>query len=353
MQRFGWSDAERGCYPPFRRLWRGNMRLWPLISLLFLGQCVRSAVPVQLAPVHDALVAVQAIPVALYPDNPARRDLGAFSYLGGWQLLGDVGWFGGLSALHADANHLTAVSDAGAVTEFDVGRFGHVSNAHIMPIPAACGTGGDKADRDSESLAFDPVGGDWWIGVEGRNAVCRVDNAFGVAERYARPPAMVDWPFNYGPETLLRLDDGRVIALAEGARDGGDLRPLLVFAGDPTDPRSAPLRLGYRPPQGFSPTDATQLPDGRVIVVNRRFTPWSLFTVCLTLIDPREFRAGAIVTGREIARFEPPVVTENFEGIAATQEGGQTIIWLVSDSNFASFQRTLLLKFALDPAKLP
>jgi len=331
----------------------GAMRFWPLLFLLFLGQCVRSAVPVTLAPVRDATVTVRAIPVSLYPGDPGRRDLGPFTYLGGWQLLGDVGWFGGLSSLSADGNHLTAVSDAGAVTEFDVGRFGHVSNAHIMPIPAACGTGGDKADRDSESLAFDPVGGDWWIGLEGRNAICRVDNGFVAAKGYTRPPAMADWPFNYGPETLLRLDDGRFMALAEGARDGGDTRMLLVFAGDPADPAQKPTQLSYRPPAGFSPTDATQLPDGRIIIVNRRFNLWSLFSVRLTLIDPHGFRAGALIEGREVARFEPPVVTENYEGIAATQDGDRLIVWLVSDNNFASFQRTLLLKFALDPAKLP
>jgi hypothetical protein len=329
------------------------MRLWPLLFLLLLGQCVRSATPYELAPVHDAPVAVQAIPVALYADDPARRDLGALTYLGGWQLRGDVGWFGGLSSLHAEGSHLTAVSDAGAVAEFDVGRFGHVANAHILPIPAACGTGGDKADRDSESLAFDPVSGAWWIALEGRNAICRTDNGFVVADRYARPQAMAKWPFNYGPETLVRLTDGRFVVIAEGAQNGGDTRDLVVFDRDPTDPAAITLRLSYRPPAGFSPTDMTQLPDGRLIVINRRFTPWSLFTARLTVIDPRDFRAGALVEGREIARFAPPTVPENYEGIAATQEDGRTIIWMVSDNNFATWQRTLLLKFAIDPAKLP
>jgi hypothetical protein len=329
------------------------MRFWPLLFLLLLGQCVRGAVPVALSPVHDAAVVVQARPVPLYADATERRDLGALTYLGGWQLLGDVGWFGGLSSLHADGNHLTAVSDAGAVTEFDIGRFGHISNAHIMPIPAACGTGGDKADRDSESIAYDDVSGDWWIGLEGRNAICRTDNGFARVERYARPAALRDWPFNYGPETLVRLADGRFMVLAEGAPDGGATRPLLIFDRDPTDPAAASLRLSYRPPAGFSPTDAAQLPDGRLIVINRRFTLWSLFTARLTIIDPAKFKDGAIIEGTEIARFEPPAVSENYEGIAIGEEDGRAVIWLVSDSNFATWQRTLLLKFALDPAKLP
>lgn len=329
------------------------MRFWPLLMLLFLATCVRSAVPVELAPIHDEPVVVTAVPVDLDSHDPAHRTLGALTYLGGWQLVGDVGWFGGLSSLHAEGNHLTAISDAGAVTEFDVGRFGHVSNAHIAPIPARCGSGGDKADRDSESLAFDPVEGDWWIGLEGRNAICRTDNGFAQAKRFARPSAMADWPFSAGPETLVRLDDGRFMVLAEGAPDGGDVRPLLVYDRDPTDPAAVPLRLGYRPPVGFSPTDAAQLPDGRLIVINRRFTAWSLFTAVLTLVDPRGFAAGATVSGREIARFEGPVVPENYEGIAITEGDSQILLWLVSDNNFASWQRTLLLKFAIDPARLP
>ncbi len=329
------------------------MRFRSLLFLLLLGQCVRGAMPEVLSPIRDAMVGVRAIPVALYPDDPDRHDLGAFSYLGGWQIIGDVGWFGGLSSLRADGNHLTAISDAGAVTEFDVGRFGHVSDAHIMPIPAACGTGGDKADRDSESLAYDVVDGDWWIGLEGRNAICRVDHDFRRTQRYARPAAMANWPFNYGPETLLRMDDGRFVVIAEGTPGDGATRPLLVFTNDPTDPKAVPQRLSYRPPVGFNPTDAAQLPDGRIIVINRRFTPWSMFTVRLTLIDPRRFSPRAVIEGREIARFESPVVTENYEGIAITQDNDRLVMWLVSDSNFAAFQRTLLLKFAIDPAKLP
>lgn len=329
------------------------MRFWPVLFLLMLGQCVHSAVPVTLSPVHDTPVIVTAVPVALYGNAPDRRDLGALTYLGGWALRGDVGWFGGLSSLHAEGNHLTAVSDAGAIAEFDIGRFGHVSNAHIMPMPAACGSGGDKADRDSEALAFDPIEGDWWIALEGRNAICRTDNDFMMAKRYARPRVMANLPFNYGPETLVRLDDGRFMVLAEGDADSAETRHLFVFDRDPTDPGAAHLRLSYRPPSGFSPTDAAQLPDGRLLVLNRRFTPWSLFTVVLTVVDPRTFVGGATIEGREVARFESPVVQENYEGIAVTQDGEQTIVWIVSDSNFSSWQRNLLLKFAIDPAKLP
>jgi len=49
-----------------------------------------------------------------------------------------------------------------------------------------------------------------------------------------------------------------------------------------------------------------------------------------------------------IARFEPPVTSDNYEGLSVTIENGRPIIWIVSDDNYSLWQRTLLLKFALN-----
>ena len=38
-----------------------------------------------------------------------------------------------------------------------------------------------------------------------------------------------------------------------------------------------------------------------------------------------------------------------FEGLAITREHGQTIVWLVADDNLLPLQRSLLLKFRLNP----
>jgi len=50
----------------------------------------------------------------------------------------------------------------------------------------------------------------------------------------------------------------------------------------------------------------------------------------------------------ELATLAGPMTVDNFEGIA-TRRGpkGETLIYLVSDDNFRSGQRTLLLMFAL------
>lgn len=318
-----------------------------LLVVLFLGQCVRSSTTHDLTPVMAEPAQIRAEPVALYPAEPGRRQLGPLTYLGGWQLTSDNPAFGGLSSLNVEGNRVTALSDAGGLVQFRIGRFGHISQARIFPVPAGCGGSREKTGRDTESFAHDPASGRWWLGFEWRNVICRTNEDFGKGERVIQPPEMSRWSHTKGAETLLRLRIGRFLVIAEGAPGGGPIRPAILFGGDPTNPRTLRSKLGYLPPEGFSPTDATELPDGRILILNRGFTPFSLFTACLTIVDPGTIRMGAVVRGRVIARFQSPAISENFEGIASGTENGRTVVWLISDDNFASWQRTLLLKFAL------
>jgi hypothetical protein len=67
------------------------------------------------------------------------------------------------------------------------------------------------------------------------------------------------------------------------------------------------------------------------------------------MIDPRAIAPGAVLVGQEIARLAPPLSLDNMEGLAITEEAGQTMVWLISDDNFSPLERTLLMKFALLP----
>ncbi|WP_293879991.1 esterase-like activity of phytase family protein [Sphingomonas sp.] len=324
------------------------MRWSVLFLVLLLGQCVRSSATHDLTPIGAAAITIHVRPVALYPGDPERREVGGLSYLGGWQLQSDNPSFGGLSPLNVEGNAVTALSDAGGLVRFRIGRFGHVSAATIMPVPDGCGGGFAKTGRDTESLAHDAATGHWWIGFEARNVICQTNADFSIGERVAQPPQMAGWSRTRGPETMVRLRDGRFLVIAEGSPDGGRLSPAVLFIGDPTDPATPRGGLSYLPPPGFSPTDAAELSDGRILILNRSFGPLSLFTACITVVDPRTLKGSAVITGPVVARFESPTLSENFEGIAAETENGRTVLWIVSDDNFASWQRTLLLKFALN-----
>lgn len=294
---------------------------------------------------------IALVPLPLDAANPASRRVGDLDFLAAWELKSDNGIFGGLSALAALKNgRFLAISDAGAVVGFGIGDNGRADRPFIAALPGAYGKGILYKDRDSEGLAYDPGTGRVWVSYEYRNAIRRFPPSLARVDGIVRPAAMRDWPSNSGPEALVRLNDGRFLVFAEG---GGDeesegIYPAILFSGDPAEPGTASFSFRYRPPDGYRITDATPLPDGRLLLLHRRIGVPDGFTAKISLFDPATVQRGALTHGRVIATLESPLLVDNMEGIATTQENGRTIVWLVSDDNFNIFQRTLLMKFALD-----
>lgn len=289
-------------------------------------------------------------PVLLDRHDPRRTRAGALVFMGGLELHSPDPGFGGFSSLSVVGDRFTLLSDGGNIVRFRMGVGWRPSQIAFANLPAGPGTGWDKGDRDSESMAIDPASGRIWIGFEKYNAIWRFAPGFARAARVAEPEAMADWDEGAGPESLVRLADGRFLTISEASTpESGDDREGLIFAGDPTVAARPAFTFRYRPPRGYDVSDATQLPDGRLAILNRRFRLPFLFTAKVTLVNPSTIRPGAVVRGREIATLAPPLVHDNFEGIAATREGRDTMLWLVSDDNQSRLQRSLLLKFRLDP----
>lgn len=210
---------------------------------------------------------------------------------------------------------------------------------------------GDKRQFDLEAMTGDPVSGQIWVTYENTNEIERYDAQL-VPTGDVRPPQMQGWPFNTGPEAIVRLAGGRFVVLSEGSPGwfAADL-PALLFPGDPVEgARPAPFR--FRPPEGYRPVDAALLPDGRVLILLRRVILGlpPRFEAKLVLADPAEIKAGDRWSGREIAHLAEPVPMDNYEGLAVEPgEDGALVLWLISDDNKATFQRTLLLKLVWRP----
>ena len=295
---------------------------------------------------RDARLVTTRVP--LDPADPARRRVGRLTYLGGVALTSPDPAFGGFSALAVRGDAVTLLSDGGNIVRFRLTGDGTATDVAFGELPAGPGTGWRKSDRDSESLAVDPGTGTAWVGFENTDAVWRYAPGFARAEAQAMPRAMRRWPANGGAESLARRRDGSFVAIAENPRRAGDpTRAALLFAGDPTGARR-PVRFRYVPPAGYSPSDAAELADGRLLVLNRRLAFPGGFDAVLVAVAPGALRAGARVRGTPIARLAAPLTHDNFEGVAATVEGGRQIVWLASDDNLTWPQRSLLLKFRLD-----
>lgn len=299
-------------------------------------------------PLLGAAPRVTATRVPLDPRDPARRRVGRLTFMGGVALASPDRAFGGFSALHVIGDRVTLLSDGGNIVRLRLASDGSVHDVRFGDLPGGPGTGWRKLDRDSEALAVDPATGAAWIGFERANAIWRYSPGLERAEAQVQPPAMRGWPRNGGSESLVRRRDGSFVAIAEEARRDESTRALLVWPGDPTTSPEKVWRLRYRPPAGYDPADATELPDGRLLVLNRGWRPLLRFDAVLVVIDPRALRPGAVVEGRQIAHLAAPLTVDNFEGVAATVEKGRTVIWLASDDNRTPFERTLLMKFRLD-----
>lgn len=290
---------------------------------------------------------IELVPLALDETNPARKKVGALTFLNAWELRSDNSDFGGLSALVAlDANRFLAVSDAGTLIGFTLGRT-RMERSFIAGLPGAHGENRDYRDRDSEGMAYDAASGHIWISYESRHALRRLSPSLGRIDGVKRLAFTDGWKANGGVEALARLKDGRFVLFSETHQRADGSNSAYLYSGDPVEPGSQVTPFGYRAPAGYRPTDAAQLPDGRLLVLNRRVGFPNGFSAKLAILDPADIESGAVIAPIMIASLASPLLVDNMEGLAVTQEGGRLIVWLVSDDNFNVFQRTILMKFAL------
>lgn len=320
---------------------RYGLRLLCLLLLFSLyGSSRRLAVdPVILHP-----IVIRAERIAA----PAIRTTPELRYVEGWALTSRDKDFGGLSSLLIAGDRFLAVSDSGAVVRFRLDASGRLHNATIGPLPKGCAQDSDKRERDSESITRDAATATLWIGFEWRNAICRADERSWQATRISQPTVMQRWSKTGGPEAMLRLADGRFVIFAEFNNQNEGPPPLLIADRDPTAPDARFQTIFYTPPEHhFSPTDAVELRDGRLLVINRRFEPPIHFAARLSLLDPIRRGQQGLVGGRTLASFDRPGLTSNFEGVAVSYEGERIFVWLVSDDNYMWIEKNYLLKFEL------
>ena len=327
------------------QLWRSRLRRSAFLVLAFAALATNIAAPRESAPPGSAVATLTVQPVVLDESAPDRRRVGSLDYLAGWVLGSDSPRFGGLSALHVEQGRVTALSDDGNLVRFALPAAAGREPVRIDPLRDGPGPRTRKSNRDTESMV---ILGPWlWAGFEKHNMVWRYRLADLAALSSARPPLMREWRANSGAEGMVRLADGRFLVFCEGPSDDRPLSDVVLFDGDPADPGAAAALLHYRRVPGYRVSDATLLPDGKLLVLNRRFEWLEGFSLVLTVADIRGLRPDAVIQSREIARLQPPLTIDNMEGVSVTVENGRTIVWLVSDDNFFPLQRTLLLKFAL------
>ncbi len=326
-------------------------RLVRLAGLACLPALVAGSIAAAVAAEAPRAISVVARPVALDIADAERTRVGKLRYRGGVSLTSSDGRFGGWSDLwlDRDGRHLVAISDrgfwleakltfdwSGAPSGLDEARLGGLIDLDGRPITGFA--------ADAEALVRLPDGG-FLVAFERRHRIWHYPSAeppFSLAPtNIPPPPELSRAPPNGGLEALARLSDGRLFALAEelvveGANVG--------WIGDGKTWRT----LGYVAAVDYKPTSASELPDGDVLVLERRYTRRDGPGARLVRLARRDIKPGARLAGEELARIEPPLTIDNFEGVAVWRESdGTTRIYIISDDNYSLLQRTLLLAFDL------
>lgn len=298
------------------------------------------------------LLALEASPLLLDVEvvQPAR--FGRLLWRGGIKLDADDRRFGGFSGIEVspDGQKMTAISDRGAWVSaylmYD--GEGHLADAAGISIGWLKGRGGtylSRKDRDAESLArLDD--GSFVVGFERHHRLWRYPAAAeplaGIPVPMASPPGLGEAGSNSGLEGLTGLGGDSLFAVVEGsARE--DQSPAYLWRG------GAWTTLSYERRDGFRPTGAARLPDGDVLVLERRLgSPLPVLSARLRRLPAATLIPGANLQNEELALLEAPLPVDNFEGVAVRQdETGRTFVYLISDDNFNPLQRTLLVMFEL------
>ncbi|HAT35155.1 MAG TPA: hypothetical protein DCS82_05525 [Rhodospirillaceae bacterium] len=258
--------------------------------------------------------------------------------------------FGGISSIQitADGKSLWAIGDRGTWMRFSLehsrGILRNVSLEHIGLLSML-------ANEQRKDFTVDAESSDFLdhktllVGFERINRLLAYKftnhGIAGFPKLYKGPPGLKTAPRLGGPESLAKLCDGRLFILTEKGEFEGGAR--IGWLG--TEKRWT--AFGYRPRKGYHPTGVTVLPDCRLMLTERRFR-FAHYSWRIALLNPANLRPDSVITGRRVALFQHPAVTDNFEAIAARRgSNGETLVYVMSDDNFSIFQQTYLLQFAL------
>ena len=342
---------------------------WPAVALFFAGILSTALIdtnPAFAAPAistqpKDIEVTARALPSFLIGDRD-KNIFGDLEWLGGLELIGSTRHFGSLSGVTVgeDGSAFLAVTDngfwvKGRVIADGSGAPTGLAGVRIAPMLDRRGNVLNlKASADAESIDQGTHGGKpvYVVAFEREHrieAYERTASGFpGRPVRIPAPKAIRNLRANKGIESIAlgrpgTPSEGLTVLIAERSRrSGGNIPGWVAQSGGKY--RAFQIRLL----DDFDVTDAAFLPDGDLLVLERRFSYASGIFMRLRRISAHTLRTESIIDGPVLMTADFTHQIDNMEGLAVHRAAsGDVILTIVSDDNRSILQRNLLLRFRL------
>ena len=318
---------------------------WILISATFLSQCAAN-------PSDSIEIHVQPLNGFDLRD-PSRSSFGDLEYRGGLVLSSPNANFGGISALRVqpDGFNFLGATDRGFWLRgrivYNGNRPTGIADFEMKPI---LDTSGKPSGRlDVESIAED--GSLLYAGIERINSILRFDYGrlgfLAPGQPIAVPAAIKKWPGNQSLEAMICVPkgyplEGTLIVVSEhGLDELGNAQAFLIGG-------SMPGIFTVKRSSDFDISDAALLPSGDLLLLERKFSIQNRASMRIRCVPSKEIEQGALLDGTVLIEADRNFQIDNMEAISVHRaSSGEVILTLISDDNFSSTQRTIMLQFTL------
>lgn len=313
-------------------VWRADLTAFLL--LILPGLALAQSCPG--ASLQATQLRVETEPVLLNPADPAQSRLGDFEYAGGLVLRAEHSeLLHGLSDLDfTGAEQIAIVGDRGLFFEARLlhdaaGRLVGLTDLWVRPMQGEQGKPlCDKEEADAEGLAILP-NGDRLVSFERQSRILLYP-ADGSQPQPVPAPENT-FPKNGGMEALAYDPEAGAAAYLAGAENTAEIW-RCELAG------SCRALVSLPKPAEFSLVSIKRLEGNLTAYLLRAFDP----ATSRVRIQLRILRAAQPLAKMELTQ---PLSVDNFEGLAVVQQKQGYRFYLLSDDNYSSRQRTLLLAF--------
>jgi hypothetical protein len=289
-----------------------------------------------------------------------QRLFGKLEFIGGIEMSSSNALLGAISSIRfrPDRKSFLAVMDTGhwvegAIVRDGQGRLAGVSDLAVTSMIDPKGRSEQvKGEMDSEGLALRD--GEALVGIEQMNLVeVYPDPGFAQSRPLATLPTFIppkSLRSNRGLETIAvspkesPLAGGAVVVSELSLDKAGH-----IYAAVLDGPRKGVFGVVQKKP--FAITDGAFLPNGDLLLLERRFSFAEGLGMEIRRIKGDDIKPGAAVDGEILLQADMGYQIDNMEGLdVVVRPDGDVRVIVVSDDNHSILERNLMLEFRLNTA---